>query len=142
MTNAHAPEPAVVHAGLPAPEPITPVATPVFIRKLYREYKRKPDVYGSRFDLATPLEARALDERKLRVVGVELKEGCHPGRTCVGHVYVNWALASGAYSVTTYAYGGPIREGAALAEIERAFLAGVGYLEGLPDRDTEPGPAL
>lgn len=119
----------MTHTTVLTPETEPSQVTPVQVRKLYREFTRKPSVYGSRFDLPEPIETETLDGRKLRILGIEVKEGCHERRFCLGHVYINWALQSGAYSTTVYAIGQEPAAPHVRRALDRAFLAAVAYLE-------------
>lgn len=119
---------------------------PVELRRLYREYKRKPNVYGSKFAIPVPLEVQTTDGRTQLLIGVEIKEGCHPGTYCLGHAYVRTALKRGGWSPAVYAYGWGYDDPAVNAVIAEAHALGSDYLDAhTPDFGTEiarPGRRL
>ncbi|MBF4459499.1 hypothetical protein [Pseudoclavibacter sp. VKM Ac-2867] len=119
----------MTHATTTTPETQTAQLIPVQIRELYREFKRKPNVYGSRFELPEAIEAETPDGRKVRILGIQVKEGCHERRFCLGHVYVNWTLQSGAFSDTVYATGPEPATSEVRRTLEGAFDAAIAYLE-------------
>ncbi|PPG02746.1 hypothetical protein C5E06_09850 [Pseudoclavibacter sp. RFBI5] len=131
----------MTHTTTTTPEAQTAQLIPVEIRKLYREFKRKPNVHGSRFDLLEEVEAETPDGRKMRILGIQVKEGCHERRFCLGHVYVNWALKNGAYSDAVYATGPEPATPEVRRTLECAFDAAIAYLETAPPAGaTTPGP--
>ncbi len=100
---------------------------PVEIRELYRQRRNSPDVYGSIFDLTTPFETRSPDGRRLRVIGIEVKE--IGDDTFLGHLFVNWALKSGEFSQVRYAVGMTLDSDSEKI-IESAFQQALKYLDG------------
>lgn len=114
--------------------------TPVSIRRLCREYKTKPNVYASRFDLAEPLEGWTEDGRRVRILGVEIKEGCGDvGVAYRGHVFVNMALKNGSYSQVTGAFGWPL-DADGEAVVDAAVFEAIACLRTLSTTDVVTTP--
>ena len=104
--------------------------TPIAIRELRTESR----VYESRFDLDTHYETQAPDGRKLRIVGIEIKErGRDAGTAHLGRLFVNWGLKDGSYSRIDHLYGGPLDADTTVV-VDAAVASSISSLEALtPD---------